>query len=331
MPWPPEDPDMWAVEAAFGSHSGRTNAKDPPIANTPKEGTVGLDHKEQHDAEWKETDQGRDHPQQSKIKKIPVVEVFGPTIQGEGAMAGLRTSFIRFGLCDYRCKMCDSMHAVDPIQVKANATWMTQEQIANELYLNLTAPMHEGRSNCHWVTFSGGNPCMHDLSELVLRIRGFDILIGKVKIAVETQGTLLPGWLHMCDNITVSPKGPGMGEKFEHGKFLQFVLAFGHHPGFNVKVVIFSQQDFEFAKSINNILKDEGLADKMYLSLGNPLPPGKDNLEGEPGVISTDDLRIRLLNDYKILVEDLMLEHSLDNVRFYPQIHVLTWGNKQGV
>jgi 7-carboxy-7-deazaguanine synthase len=34
---------------------------------------------------------------------FPVIEVFGPTVQGEGPDAGRPAYFVRFGGCDYRC------------------------------------------------------------------------------------------------------------------------------------------------------------------------------------------------------------------------------------
>ena len=43
---------------------------------------------------------------------ILIAEIFGPTIQGEGALIGLPTVFVRTGGCDYRCSWCDSLHAV---------------------------------------------------------------------------------------------------------------------------------------------------------------------------------------------------------------------------
>src|SRR6476661_4406823 len=86
-------------------------------------------------------------------KPIPLMEVFGPTIQGEGLVIGQQTYFLRFGLCDYKCVMCDSMHAVDPHRVKANAEWLTQEEILNKL-----GSIYKPNST-RWVTLSGGNPC----------------------------------------------------------------------------------------------------------------------------------------------------------------------------
>lgn len=260
-------------------------------------------------------------------KKIPLVEAFGPTVQGEGHMVGVRTSFLRFGLCDYECKMCDSLHAVKPDQVKLNAEWLTQEEIAQRL-IALHDPQEQFLLNSEWVTFSGGNPCIHNLEELIKRIRGFAITHGNIRIAVETQGTMLPAWLNMCDVITVSPKSPGMGEQFEVDKFIRFVLTFQHHIGFNVKVVLFSQQDIEFLKTVNDIVRDinPALADRVYASLGNPYPPGQ-----VPPDLTDEDLKLELLKSYRILTEDMLLEESLMNVKFLPQLHVLTWANLQGV
>lgn len=258
-------------------------------------------------------------------KKIPVMEVFGPTIQGEGAMIGVRTTFIRFGLCDYKCVMCDSMHAVDPIRVKANATWMTQFEIAEEYFKTFKDGSHS------WCTLSGGNPAMHNLEYLVERL-----FSNGISCAIETQGTLLPEWISMCDVITVSPKSPGMGEKFEIDKFQAYVDKFRAHPGFNVKVVVFSAQDIEFARAINSIMVEAGCYDKMYLSLGNPYPPGLENKlmpavnEMEAG-FRDESLKVELLRQYRIMAEDLLLIPDMHNVKFLPQLHVLTWANKQKV
>ena len=63
---------------------------------------------------------------------MPVVEVFGPTIQGEGELAGIPTAFVRFGGCDYRCSWCDSLFAVLPEDVR-KAPRMTPAEVAAAL------------------------------------------------------------------------------------------------------------------------------------------------------------------------------------------------------
>ena len=54
---------------------------------------------------------------------IRISEIFGPTIQGEGALIGQPTVFVRTGGCDYRCAWCDSLHAVDSRFRADGARW----------------------------------------------------------------------------------------------------------------------------------------------------------------------------------------------------------------
>lgn len=256
----------------------------------------------------------------SRDKKIPLVEKFGPTIQGEGATIGLQTFFLRFGLCDYACTMCDSMHAVDPVQVKANAKWMTQDEIAN-----LFLPRYNGLKivePTQWITLSGGNPCIHDLTHLVHKLRAWGY-----RITVETQGTFCPKWLLDCDIVTVSPKGPGMGEIFESGKYAYFISAMANaRKSVNTKVVVFGEEDLAFAEQVASIWCNHGFSmDGFYLSQGNPFPPGK-------GANVSSQLHVDVLRDkYLELFDKIKVNPRLAMARWLPQFHVWLWSNKQGV
>ena len=48
------------------------------------------------------------------MSTIRISEIFGPTVQGEGALIGKPTVFVRTGGCDFRCSWCDTLHAVLP-------------------------------------------------------------------------------------------------------------------------------------------------------------------------------------------------------------------------
>lgn len=265
-----------------------------------------------------------------KQKKFPVIELFGPVIQGEGSQAGQQTMFIRFGGCDYRCKKCDSMHAVEPQAIAKHAQYLTADEIHNQLN------SIRDQTGVQWVTFSGGNPAMHKLDELVQNLRGDGWLIN-----VETQGTLYPAWLQGVHLVTTSPKSMGMGEKFEQTTFMRFLEKHKSATPVCVKVVVFSAQDLEFALQVQQATEHVytetlpyaypsaqhgGVA--YYLSLGNPFPPvlNEENelLDQQPigGLIPA------LLRDYRNLSEEVLLDPRLKSWRFLPQLHVLTYGNE---
>lgn len=298
-------------------------------------------------------------------KKLPIIELFGPTIEGEGKLIGKQTFFIRFGLCDYKCRRCDSMHAVDPNLVKALAAWKTQEEIFAALKEHAKSMNAEHIKN---VTFSGGNPAIHDLSDLchLLVQDGW-------KIFVETQGTKHPAWFSLCNEIVCSPKSPGMGEVFEPEVFREFVNDISANGvSLSIKIVVFSAQDLEFAAGVFDLARQayrDGLLqsyrdvvdadiltsiwerDSFFLSLGNPYPPqfgftgevkdGKLEVaqgfdypefsqENNQESTTKNTLAEVLLNQYNKLCEEILHDQRLANVRFLPQLHVLVYGNETG-
>lgn len=270
----------------------------------------------------------------TRDKKVPLVEMFGPTIQGEGTVIGQQTYFLRFGLCDYKCTMCDSMHAVNPAMVKKNAEWLTQDEIFDKF-----EEFHASNLNTtKWVTFSGGNPAIHDLSRLTERLKqaGF-------RINVETQGTKFAPWLTRVDSLTISPKGPGMGETHNDEVFQSFLGQLVAHadyveddrsmylPDLCFKIVVFDQRDLDFASSVFHWLMygspiKDGMTEPsnyLYLSLGNPNPPPID------GTTAAFDIQ-EALRRYKYLAEEIMVDPVLSKVRFLPQWHAFVWGNENG-
>ncbi len=240
-------------------------------------------------------------------QKIPIIEIFGPTIQGEGSMIGQQTMFIRTGGCDYDCKMCDSRHAIDSEEIRKRATYMTQQEIA-EATLELMG-------HIKWVTLSGGNPCLWELHETI------SLLQAKGKaIALETQGTYWKEWVLACDEVTVSPKAPGMGEKFEPDVFYRFMahLLTSTHMNCSVKIVCFTEDDVRWAANLR-IELDERIP--MYLSIGNSLLPGSNWAQ--------DDLADVLLDRFRNISSEAHKIASLADVKVLPQLHVLAWGNEE--
>jgi 7-carboxy-7-deazaguanine synthase len=209
------------------------------------------------------------------------------------------------------------MHAVDPMQVRMNAVWRTPLEIAQSL---IGFRQEQAPNSVQHVTFSGGNPAIHNLihAALCFKENGW-------QIAVETQGTFAPDWLGLVDTLTVSPKGPGMGANTDLNVLDYFVgrtFKLKVATRTNIKVVIFDERDLEFARLIHERYHKYGF--NCYLSLGNTRPPGRDSELSYVGHM------MELASHYRNLFEDIKNDPLLSQWRFLPQWHVFVWGNQKG-
>lgn len=233
-------------------------------------------------------------PKRSTGPRIPVVEIFGPTIQGEGLLIGRQTHFVRLGGCDYRCVWCDSLHAVIPSEVRKNSVFMNADEIVKELQDRRKAP---------YVTISGGNPALHQLGGFIAKLRhaGF-------RSVIETQGTKKPYWMSDVDTVVVSPKPPSSGMTTDW-KMLDEYMKLGQS---HLKIVVFNDEDYAYASHVRTLYPEK----MMFLSVGNNV-----GFDGP----------IELLDKLNWLTGKLLTDSYMSDVIPLPQLHVLLWGNRQGV
>jgi 7-carboxy-7-deazaguanine synthase len=236
---------------------------------------------------------------------VPVIEIFGPTIQGEGPDAGRPAYFVRFGGCDFRCSWCDSMYAVDPAEVRANAELLDTDTIL--------ARIGELAGGPNLVVLSGGNPALLELGALVVALRERDF-----EIAVETQGSRWKPWLAQVDRLVVSPKGPSSGmDHADHrqalGDFMRHAEVAGAEP--TLKAVIFDEADLEHARWLARCWPTR----RLHLSTGTDVGLDEDETIGR--------LRRRL----RWLSEAVAQDPVLRRAQVGTQQHVLTWGTRRGV
>lgn len=239
-------------------------------------------------------------------EKIRISEIFGPTIQGEGALIGLPTVFVRTGGCDYRCSWCDSLHAVES-RFRADWRAMTAEEIIQEVRrLSGDKPL--------MVSLSGGNPAIQPLGDLIRlgHSAGY-------RFALETQGTVSRDWFANLDVLILSPKPPssGMETDWEALKACQEAAARG--PRAVLKFVVFDSKDYAYARDAAVRFPNF----PVYLQPGNHTPPDPDE---EDGFVDVDGLTRRL----HWLVDKVTADRWFD-AHVLPQLHVLLWGNKRGV
>lgn len=243
-----------------------------------------------------------------KLSKIPVMEIFGPTIQGEGMVVGQKTMFVRTAGCDYSCSWCDSAFTWDG-SGKHLIVQMTAEEIWSEL-------IRLGGKGFSFVTLSGGNPALlKNLGALIAIMKE-----NNIKIGVETQGSKWQDWLYDIDELTISPKPPSSWMKTNFtilDDILGKLKSRNSHQNISLKIVVFNEEDYAYAKQVH--LRYPTIP--FYLQVGND------------DITSTDNAQLisHLLEKYEALIDRVIMDEELKDVKVLPQLHALVWGNKRGV
>lgn len=245
----------------------------------------------------------------TSAKTLPVLEIFGPTFQGEGMVIGKKTMFVRTAGCDYSCSWCDSAFTWD-----GSATDDIRKMTAQSVWERLSELAPDNFSH---VTISGGNPALlKHMNTLV------DLLHEKqVEVALETQGSRWQDWFITIDDLTISPKPPSSLMKTDFGvldSIIEKLTEAERSSHVSLKVVIFDKEDFEYAKKVHQRYPHIS----FYLQVGNE-EVGDDK--------STEDLVPKLLRQYEELVDWTMSDPVMNQARVLPQLHTLVWGNKRGV
>lgn len=128
---------------------------------------------------------------------LSVSEIFGPTIQGEGASQGRAVVFLRLGMCNLDCKWCDTPYTWDWTGKNGIAYDKDHElervaisEVFRRLEELVTDPREsDGQLTVTRVVVSGGEPLLQQnrLGQLIAQLAG----IG-VTTEIETNGTIIP-------------------------------------------------------------------------------------------------------------------------------------------
>jgi 7-carboxy-7-deazaguanine synthase len=204
------------------------------------------------------------------------------------------------------------MYAVDPHEV-AKLPKMTEIEIADKV---LDLP------EARWVTLSGGNPALFDLHELVVMLH-----VAGYKVAVETQGTVFRDWLRKCEVVTVSPKPPSAGNITEDHVVEKFIRQmerqdFNYRGRLVLKIVIFDDQDYEYAKDIFQLFPDY----ERWIQVGNPVVDVLTDRMEQGYHVGMLISRLQWLSE-KLMADD---SYAMLDARVTPQLHTLIWGNARG-
>ena len=239
---------------------------------------------------------------------IPVAEIFGPTIQGEGPHVGMQTLFVRVAGCDFKCAWCDSKFAwnIDDSIIRYDT-----KELADILVQECN------NSKCSNVVLTGGNPCLYNFKQVI------DILHNNnITVDIETQGSKMPDWLLDVDLLVISPKAPSSKQPDVYktvNEYMKLLLSVKQKVA--IKIPVFNEEDFEFAMkyyALVDYYREKGVDIDLYLSVGNT------------NTTETGDISKRVLTDYEKLI-NMVVNSYMERVFILPQVHTLVWGNKQGV
>jgi 7-carboxy-7-deazaguanine synthase len=222
------------------------------------------------------------------------------SIQGEGTLMGVPTTFVRFFACNLRCSWCDTTYSWS---VREGGTW---ERLAPQVVAERVAAL-----GARHVVLTGGEPTLQkELAQLacLLKEQGHHL-------TVETNATIFPQALvPQIDLWSLSPKLVSAGTRnYLREEVIARFLAALEPSQQQWKFVI---QDAADEESLRALLERHPAFSERRLPLILQ-PEGTQAVQDYPAAL--DWLAGRLRDPF----------WARYNVRVLPQLHVIIWGRRR--
>jgi 7-carboxy-7-deazaguanine synthase len=223
---------------------------------------------------------------------LKIAELFY-SLQGEGALVGVPSVFIRTTGCNLRCSWCDTPYT----------SWQPEG-----VEMDLDRILDEVRAHpARHAVVTGGEPMIApEIVPLTERLGALGL-----HVTVETAGTVFQPVF--CDLMSISPKltnsvpegrwGPQHNRLRIQPGVLRELMDRYHHQ---LKFVVASPEDLEEIRGLLEVLK-----------------AGRERVVLMPEGVETERLRQRALWLAEICKQE--------GFRFSPRLHVDLWGNQRGV
>lgn len=227
-----------------------------------------------------------------------VMEIYR-SIQGEGTLMGVPTTFVRFFACNLRCSWCDTKYSWS---VREGGTWRTlaPQAVAEEIVA----------LGARHVVLTGGEPTLQkDLPELasLLKAQGYHLTI-------ETNATIVPDLLlPLIDLWSLSPKLSSAGENYLRHEALARFLAELRPDQQQWKFVVRDDAD---EQTLRALLESYPAFRERQLPIVLQ-PEGNSSYADYPHALEC--LAARLSDPF----------WQPYNARVLPQLHVIIWGRKR--
>jgi 7-carboxy-7-deazaguanine synthase len=250
-----------------------------------------------------------DSPSEAGSDALPINELFH-SLQGEGKLAGVPSTFVRTSGCNLRCWFCDSYHT----SWEPTHGWFDVADIVTEV------TKHESDH----VVVTGGEPMMHDGIESLLT----ELSDQGYHTTVETNGTIFRE--APIDLVSVSPKfasstpseaqPPAGGdadigvweERHEQGRLDYDSLAsLVEAYDFQLKFVVTGREDMGEIEELVETLRSTSSA----------------QIENHDILLMPEGMTRERLEETRKITAELALEHGY---RYTPRLHVDLWNDAPG-
>jgi len=229
-----------------------------------------------------------------------VMEIYR-SVQGEGLLLGVPTTFVRFFACNLRCSWCDTKYSWS---VRDGGTWesLTPQVVAERVHAQ----------GARHVVLTGGEPTLQkDLPQLaeLLKATGHHLTI-------ETNTTIFPeASIPLIDLWSLSPKLQSAGESYLRYPIIERFLATLQPEQQQWKFVVRDNEDEHHLRDLLTRYPDF-VERKIPLILQ---PEGDAATPDYPTALGQLAERVRdpFWDDYY--------------VRVLPQMHVIIWGRRRWV
>ncbi len=229
-----------------------------------------------------------------------VMEIYR-SVQGEGTLMGVPTTFVRFFACNLRCSWCDTKYSWS---VREGGTWesITAQEVAERVQA----------LGARHIVLTGGEPTLQkELTSLarLLKDQGYHL-------TVETNTTIFPASsVPLIDLWSLSPKLSSAGENYLRYPIIERFLERLRPNQQQWKFVIRDDADEQALRAL--LTRYPAFAERRLPVILQP--------EGDSAIL-----------DYPSALEHLakrVCDPFWDKyyVRVLPQMHVIIWGRRRWV
>lgn len=224
---------------------------------------------------------------------MKIAELFY-SIQGEGALIGVPSIFIRTSGCNLRCSWCDTPYT----SWQPEGTELTLDQILDEV--SAYPASH--------VVVTGGEPMIApDVIALTERLRARNL-----HITIETAGTVFAPVA--CDLMSISPKLANSTP--EDARFSK------QHERLRIQPAVLGELMTRYPYQLKFVIAQPGDLEEVRMLTGS-LRADRERVILMPEGIDPARLRERAVWLAEICKEE--------GFRFSPRLHVDLWGDRRGV